>query len=247
MWEKAVFSIAILVIALPGCLDGKEKAPSSRPTTQTAPAETQPAWEVVKGKGFTIAIPRGWRKLPMPIGHHVLYINGDGIGVPAIDETGSPIQMGFTVERYSKLKASPMGGAKKNLAGLKWNRRLKVISQSEIKSITLSDGAEAALIRVLLLKDRTRRSLQLKMFAKDKDSRGWVVSAWIVTGKDSAFIAKNKSLERWLLAHVTSLCFDRKKFDTAAIRAAYNPPATQPTTSSRPTTTSAPAKKHKAR
>ncbi len=247
MWGKTVLSTAIVAIALLGGLAGKEKAPLSRPATQTAPCDTQPAWEVVKGEGFTIAIPRGWRKLPMPIGHHVLYVNGDGLGVPAIDETGSPIQTGLTVERYSKLDSSTMEGAKENLASLKWNRRLKVVSQDKVKALKLSDGAEAALIRVILLKDRTRRSLQLKLYAKDKDSRGWVVSAWIVTSKDSEFVAKNKSLENWLRAHVTSLCFDREKFNTAALRVAYSPAQTQPATSSRPTTTSAPTGGNKGR
>ena len=245
MWKKPVLSAAILAIALLGSLAGKEKAPSSRPATQTAPCDTQPAWELVKGKGFTIAIPKGWRKLPMTIGHHVLYVNGDGLGAAMMDETGAPIQTGLTVERYSKTAESVLSVSKRSMANLKRNPRLKVVSQDKVKALKLSDGAEAALIRVILLKDRTRRSLQLKLFAKDKDSRGWVVSAWIVTGKDSEFIAKNESLEKWLRAHVTSLCFEREKFDAAALQAAYSPAETQPATSSRPTTTSAPTRKPK--
>ena len=81
----------------------------------------------------------------------------------------------------------------------------------------------------------------MKLFAKDRQSRGCVVSAWIVTGKNSKFIADSQLLARRLRAHMTSLCFDADKFQTKELQAAYIAPTTQTTTAPKPTTTSTPA------
>jgi len=219
--------------ALDALIDEAErraKAPPLEPATHKALARPDRPWEVVGTKEFTIAVPKGWRKLPELVLNNVVYLNGDGIGAPVVDETGNPIQIGMAVERYGKVKDSAVEGAKRNLGTLEYDPRLKVLSKNPPQPLKLSDGTDAAFNRVLLIEDRSRKSLQMKLFAADSNSRGWVVSAWIVTGRDSQFIENNAPLENRLRAHVTSLCFDQSKFNTSALAAAYGGRPTQPAT-----------------
>jgi len=151
----------------------------------------------------------------------VLYLNADGIGAPAADQEG-PIQVGFTVERYGTTREAAAAGAKRNQESATRNPRLKVIKAGKVEELKLSDGTEGAFTRTLLLKEGSRLSLQMKLFAKDKDSRGWVVSAWIVTGKDSKFIENNPGLEQVLKAHMASLCFRPEKLSTDGVAKAHS-------------------------
>jgi hypothetical protein len=227
--------VAVLMLASLGATRSARRAESA---PRTRPGAATP-WNVVRTRQYAIAVPKGWRRMPGQLGPHVLYVTGDGIGAPIVDETGAPIQIGMTVERYGVTKESVASAAARSMQGVKQNPRLKAVAQDPVANVKLADGRAATLIRTVFIKDQTRRSLQLKMFAKDGNSRGWVVSAWIVTGRDSQFIARNKTLEAVLRAHVTSLCFDSTKFSTKALAAAYSPAATQPAT--KPTTATAPA------
>ena len=209
-------------------------SPASMPSTNPAsePAEN-PNWKVVKAydSGFILVVPKDWPQLKLP-GTMGFSFKGDGLGVPAADQSGSPIQVSMMVDRTNDESPDPPAvTAKKDqqktvamtqVAGPAWQRdRPRVISSDPIQKLKLSDGTEAAFTRTLLVKEGSRRSLQLKMFAKDKKSRGVVVSATITTGMDTDFISKNKDLERKLKAHMITLCFDMEKLDTAALDKLY--------------------------
>ena len=135
--------------------------------------------------------------------------------IPLVDETHAPIQMGMNVERFPRPTGTPEQGARRNL---------KAIGKGTVVAVTLSDGAKAALQTSRFYKDGSRKSFYQKLFAADAKGVGWVVSAWVVTGKDSQFVDSHPEVGAWLKAHVLSFCFDARKFDEAAVRAAYEPP-----------------------
>ena len=67
-----------------------------------------------------------------------------------------------------------------------------------METIKLSDGTEAMLLKVEFIKDGNRRSLQMKLVAKDTDSNAWIVSGHLVGGKESKWPTADSSLAKWL-------------------------------------------------
>ncbi len=238
MSKRALVSALAVTVILMVNLPGGGSA-GTRPVGRTRPAAGTGPWKVVKDREYVIAVPKGWRTLPLAVKPYVLYLNGDGLGAPAMDETGSPIQIGMTLERWGKTKGTAMEGAKVSAA--RRNPRLQPLQKTEVKPLKIADGTEVAFLRAFFRKDGRRKSLQMKLYAKDANGTGWVVSAWIVTGLKSKFIDSNEPLVKALRAHMTSLCFDEARFSTAALAAAYGISQTQPSTRSRPAT--APARK----
>jgi hypothetical protein len=189
------------------------------------PASTRPTWELVRGENYAIAVPEGWRKMDGLMPHQLVFRQGDGIGVPAVDETGSPLQIGMMVEKFAKTDDTLEDGAKKLVRSAKNNARLRLVGQEFLEPLKLSDGTAALLLWTEFIKDGDRHSLQLKMLAKDKDSGAWIVSAHIVGGKDSKLPQRDSALAVWLAAHVKSFCFDTTRFDAAALDRACMKPA----------------------
>ena len=183
-------------------------------------AEGKKAWEKVSGEGFAIAVPAGWRTFDMG-GRMVLFRQGDGIGVPLVDETGAPIQIGLTVEKFAGTTDTIEEGAKKLAQNARNNPRLKLIGEEKIEPVKLADGTDAMLVTTRFIKEGTRGSLQLKMVVKDQASNGWVVSAFLVSGKESKVPVEDSPLAKWLRAHVVSFCFDGAKMDEGAMKKAY--------------------------
>jgi len=166
-----------LIAALAAQAQG-QPTPATKPTTKPTTRGAKPPWTVIRTAEYAVAVPSRWRRRG-PILRHVIYANGDGLAGPVVDETGAPIQIGMSVERYGTTRDTPSAGANRSMKNLQRNPRLKVLAKDPVKSLKLADGAQAALIRVLLRKDGSRKSLQLKLYARDPKSRGWVVSAWI--------------------------------------------------------------------
>jgi hypothetical protein len=215
----------------------EDKEPSTKPAAENLP------WQRVEGKGYAIYAPKGWRKMGFDMPNIPLYMNGDGIGAPAVDETGQPIQIGLDVERFRHQKGAAMDAAKRNLKNVDRNRRLQRIGKGSVTPLRLSDGTDAALLTVEFYKDRTRRSCVQKVFALDRKSTGWVVTAWIVCGRDSRFVKACPWAATRLRAHITSLCFDARKLTDERLRAAYSlaEKPTRPATKPSPTTRPSPA------
>ena len=150
----------------------------------------------------------------------VLFRQGDGIGVPPVDETGSPLQIGLTVERFPNTKQSPKEGAEALLKNAKRSGRLELVSNA-MEDITLADGTTAVLLTTEFIKEKHRRSLQMKLVTKDKDGNGWVTSAFLVGGKDSQWPTKDSAPATWLKAHVISFVLEPDAMDEAKLTAAY--------------------------
>jgi len=175
-------------------------------------------YEVVAFSGGSIAVPKEWRSLPVPIG---LFRVGDGIGVPAVDETGEPLQIGMSVQKFGVAKeslqemASTLSDAAKNAPNL------EPAGKEIVEPIKLADGTNALLLTFEFIKEGSRRSLQMKLVTKDAGNVVWIASAHLVGGKNSGWPKPGSSLAKWLAAHLTSLTFDAKKFDAAKVEAAY--------------------------
>lgn len=203
---------------------------ATRPAGKAKPT-TKPAgpWDIVRDKEFTIAIPRGWRKADFLLSPKIrLYLNGDGIGAPMVDETRTPIQIGMMIERYANVKESPVEGAKRNLKNMVRDSRLKPIGKGKVTALKLADGTKGALQTVEFYKGRDRKSFLQKVFAIDKHSTAWVAMAWIVCGRDSKFVKNNPKLVKRLRAYITSMCFDGAKFSDKDLRATHGLPTTKP-------------------
>jgi hypothetical protein len=207
---RSIIRMSLVGLAITAPPDGAADKGDERP------------WEVVSFSHVRIAVPRGWRSFDGIKPHMPLYRQGDGIGVPALDETNAPLQIGLTVEKFPNTKES----VDEIVSGLAENAkkvpRLELVGKESVETIELSDGTEAMLLKMEFIKERRRRSLQLKLVAKDTDSNAWIVSGHLVGGKESTWPTADSSLAKWLQTHLTSFSLDEEKFDTEKVEAAYN-------------------------
>ncbi|MEX0716796.1 MAG: hypothetical protein WD066_09420 [Planctomycetaceae bacterium] len=150
-----------------------------------------------------------------------LYRQGDGIGVPAVDETDAPLQIGMTVEKFRPAKETIDEIANGLAERAKKVRRLELVGEETVEAVELSDGTAASLLTVEFIKDGSRRSLQMKLVAKDPNGNVWIASGQLVGGKESKWPTADSDLADWLKAHLTSFCLDPEKFDAEKIQAAY--------------------------
>lgn len=178
-------------------------------------------WEVAAVGAARIAVPKGWRSLDNIRPNMPVYRQGDGIGVPATDETGAPLQIGLTVEKLPHLTESAEQIMRGLVKGAGQAPRLDLVGAPSVTPMKLSDGAEAMLMKAEFIKEGSRRSLQIKLVAKDAGNIAWIVSGQLVGGKDSQWPTAGSGWARWLEAHVTSFCRDETKFDAGRVAAAY--------------------------
>jgi len=204
-----VLGYGFLIVVVVGC-----RKPVDLPSTARNPDQLG-SGEPYVGEGFALVIPPGWRNITdLAFGNRKLYLNGDGIGPPAIDETGAPLQIGMTVEMWANTTDSLEKGLEDLISNAKRNRRLEFVGEAKVDSYRLTDGTNAALLTMGFIKEGRRRSLQMKLLAKDSDSNGWIVSAFLVGGKDSTIPTADSTVAKLLRAHVTSFCFDPARLAT---------------------------------
>jgi hypothetical protein len=178
-------------------------------------------WELVSLGPGKIAVPRGWRSIEKIKPNMPLYRQGDGIGVPALDETKSPLQIGLTAEKFANSKESVKEIMNGLVEGAKKAPGLELVGKESVEVVKLSDGTEAMLLKAEFIKQGSRRSLQMKLVTKDADSNAWIISGHIVGGKESKWPTVGSSLAKWLEAHLTSFTLDEKKLDVDKLKAAY--------------------------
>jgi hypothetical protein len=209
-------SIHRAVLLLPAVLSLIAASPA-----RAADTATQAPWELVAVGPGTIAVPKGWRSFDNIHPRMVLRRGGDGIGVPALDETKAPLQIGLIVERFPGAK-EPIHDIMDSLVQqAKKAPRLELVGKESVEAVKLSDGTEALFLTAEFIKEGHRRSLQMKMVVKDADSTAWIVSGHLVGGKESKWPTPGSGLAKWLRAHLISLSWDAKQFDEAKLRAAY--------------------------
>ena len=205
----SVLGYGFLIVVLVGC-----QKPVDLPSSVKESGRIE-SGEPYVGQGFALVIPPGWRNITeLASGNRKLYLNGDGIGVPAMDETGAPLQVGMMVEMWANTKDSLEKGVESLISNARRNRRLEFVNEAKVDSYRLNDGTSAALLTMEFIKEGSRRSLQMKLLAKDSNSSGWIVSAFVVGGKDSTIPTADSTVVKLLRAHVTSFCFDPAKLAT---------------------------------
>lgn len=186
------------------------------------PITTAVSWEVATSSPVSVAVPKDWRNFDGMAPRIVIYRQGDGVGVPAADETGAPLQIGLTVEKFATSNDSTELIAKETAGGAARDPRLESIGDGTFVPVTLSDRTEGTFFTKEFIKSVHRRSLQMKLVVKDADRRVWVVSGYIVGGKDSRLPTPNSPLALWLKAHMLSLTVGGQAIDPKPLEAAYN-------------------------
>jgi hypothetical protein len=151
----------------------------------------------------------------------LVFRQGDGIGIPAHDDTGQPLQAGLVLEQLTDAKGSLSEVAAGVIAGARKDARLKPLADSTVEPVKLSDATDAVLLTSVFLKEGNRRSVQLKVIARGPDSRTWMVSGYLVGGKDSRWCTPGSNMANWLRAHLLSLRLAPGNLDEKALREAY--------------------------
>jgi hypothetical protein len=192
----------------------------------TADATQPVGWEIASAGPASVAVPKEWRNFDGIQPSMLIYRQGDGISVPAADETGAPLQIGITVERFAPTADSLETVAKKTAAGAARDPRLQPEGEERLIPVVLSDQRQGLLQTKVFIKSTYRRSLQIKLFVKDADTAVWVASGYI-GGKESRLPTADSHLAAWLRAHLLSLTAD-EKIDTKALETAYRTFATVP-------------------
>lgn len=197
-------------------LKTKPDAPAEKPEggDKEKPDDGKP-FEIVRFDAAGLAVPKGWRVQPTASRQMLAARIGDGIGVPAVDETGEPLRIGVTVERFRAGKDSLDFGIEQLVKAAKANRRLEIVGQESIEKLKLADATEAALVSMEFINEKSRRSLQLKLLVKDDKDKAWIVSGFLVGGKESKLPTAKSELAQWLRSIVLTFCLDAAKIDTA--------------------------------
>lgn len=107
------------------------------------------------------------------------------------------------------------------MAASEQDPRLQPLGNRGIEAVGLSDSTEAVFLASVFVKEGQRQSLQLKLIARDSESRIWMVSAFLVGGKGSRWCTVGSELETWLRTHVLSLTFTPGTVDENRLRDAY--------------------------
>ncbi|OAI47669.1 hypothetical protein AYO44_09225 [Planctomycetaceae bacterium SCGC AG-212-F19] len=192
-------------------------------TTPSAEPVPENLWEVVDLGSAWVALPKNWpdmKKIGGP--RMLLYRQGsDTPGVPPLDDTGAPLQMGMSVEKFPKEKQSLREVMDALVKGAKSAPQLEMVGQETVEALKLADGTEALLLTVEFIKEKRRRSLQMKLVVKGADNDTWVVSGFLVGGKDSKTPTPGSNRAKWLRAHLTSFTFDKAKLDEGKLPDAY--------------------------
>lgn len=220
MWARISRVACALVLAFLVSLYGGCAPTPSSPRPQVVTDNAEELWEIVAIGNAAVAVPKGSWQLPKPLLPEVLFREGHGRDYPLLDETGAPLQVGIFVEKLPNITATPEQGIQSFLKAAKNEPRLEMVGKEIVESLKLSDGTEAKLLITEFIKEKHRRSLQMKMIAQDQESNGWIVSAFVVGGKESKTPTPASGWARWMRALVTSFCLDGTKIDAEKLRVA---------------------------
>ena len=208
---------ALLIVPWAGC--GGSSGSSSAPVGGAAP--TAQSIPVADGdhhvaEGFALVVPHGWRSMNyLATGPRKLHLSGDGVAAPELDETGHPLRIGVVVEKGPQTSDTLAARADYLVRTARANPALRFVGEAQTDMVELSDGTEALLLTMELIKKGYLRSLQMRLLARDQASHGWTVRAFVTGGKDSAQPVADSDLGRIVRGHVTSFCFDPAKLAEA--------------------------------
>jgi hypothetical protein len=160
--------------------------------------------------GALVAVPSGWRAFDPPNPKVKLYRSGDGFGFPERDETGAPLQIGLMVETAPSAEQT-LDEVTRNLGEAAKHAPNLELQHTTVRSLKLADGTRAVLSTMEFTKEGSRRSLQLKLVARDPKGTTWIVSGFLVGGLTSQWPRPDSEIAQWLTGVVTWVTFDPKQ------------------------------------
>jgi hypothetical protein len=174
------------------------------PAARKSPVAGRPAFlpetEILVENQFTLSVPKGWRSQKSLLSSNMLlFMLGDGKGLPALDENGSPLQVGITVERFATEETLDEGIAALVKAA-KQASQLRIAAEPTVEETQLRGKTRAKVLTTEFIKPSGRRSLQLKVCLKGRESDAWVVSGWVVAGERSVLPKPDSDLAKRLRA-----------------------------------------------
>ena len=163
-----------------------------------------PPGKPVAERTFTIDVPKDWSRFkPAETGTRSIYLIGDGHGVSPLDETGRPLQVGLSVERFPNDQSVQARVDLLKAETLQAPGR-KLIGEVVIEAAKLKDGQDGTLMYSRFDKAPNRKSLYEKFIVADPKAGTWVVTGWIVTGPDSTLPLRDSALEKRINSYVKS-------------------------------------------
>ncbi len=172
---------------------------------------------IYKGETWAIVAPKDWRTTSFALEPPIeLYLTGDGrAGIPIVDGTLSPLQIGMSVDVLSKGSGTPEEISAQYTRDLKTSARFKLRHEVVVDSIQLADGSTALLHSSEFDRiDKRRLSFHYKVISPRKDGRVVVATGWLACGRPNSFFAKKSGILYVLKECVTSLASESNKVDT---------------------------------
>jgi hypothetical protein len=186
---------------------------------------TNPLHQIIGGEDYAVAIPADWNlrsdmQPTMPV-----YAGGSR---PTVDENGSPLQIGLTVEHWPDVKKPLDERRQIQVDAVAHAKALVPVGEPIIQEVTLDDGTPALLMIHEFHKERGRHSLQIKLLANAPDGSAWCASGFLVGGLKSKVPTPTSDQAKWLVAYVRSFCFDRAKLDQSKLPGPFVDPPSKP-------------------
>jgi len=175
--------------------------------------------KVHMGEGWAIAAPAEWRDSQIKTKVIVLYLTGSGVGgVPAVDGTLAPLQIGIAIDVFDKTEMSPREKAQKDVAELKaLTKMFKVRSEPSLEDVELSDGVKAAFLSLEFDRlDNNRLSFQFRVYVAGSEKKLIVANGFLACGRGGG-----AGILTFLKAHAMSLVLDAKKVDQERLKKVY--------------------------
>lgn len=180
-------------------------------------AKVSPTRTVIhKGKTWAIVAPKDWRTSSYTLKSPTeSYLTGDGrAGMPIVDGTLSPLQIGMSVDVLPKGSGTPEEISTQYTRDLKTSGIFKLRHEVAVDSIQLSDGSTALLHSSEFDRvDKGRLSFYYKTISPRKDGRVVVATGWLSCGRPGSLFAKKSGILYVLKACVTSLASESNKVD----------------------------------
>lgn len=164
---------------------------------------------------FAIAVPTGWERKPQTGPMMVLHVGVDGV-----DETGQPLRCGLTVERApggaDAVAVAAPAHANELLRRFREDSSFRIIGEPTVETVRLSDGRDAALLKLQAYRGPDRRTSIAKLVVVRGNLR-WVTSAFVTAGRNSGMADLDDGTFLRLSAFQQTFTTDPATFDAAPV------------------------------
>ena len=182
-------------------------------------------WTVYTDGTFGMAFPSDWQPLP-PSGPARFVALGNGIGLPAEDEHGDPLQVGLAVEAWPGPWADLDAFLAEVVTGVEHDPAIEQLHRLTTYDTAICGTWPARMAIFEFDKAGSdRRSQYLKLVALDRAQQGWIALGWSVAGRDSALVKGDGLMVRNLEPWLRSFCPEVDRVDLRALQQMRDHPA----------------------